>query len=127
GDTATYMQYAFARICGIFRKAGLTREAVRSDATGSILLQHDAERALGLQLLRFEEALSHVAQEYRPNVLTNYLYETANAFSSFYEHCPVAKEENPEIRMSRLKLSELTARTIEQGLSLLGIETSEKM
>lgn len=127
GDTATYMQYAFARICGIFRKTGLTREAVRADRTASISLQHDAERALGLQLLRFEEALANVAQEYRPNLLTNYLFETANAFSSFYEHCPVAKEENPELKLSRLKLCELTARTIEQGLSLLGIATSEKM
>ncbi len=127
GDTATYMQYAFARICGIFRKAGLSREEVQADTTAAISLQHDAERALGLQLLRFEEALANVAQEYRPNLLTNYLFETANAFSSFYEHCTVAKEEDPKIRMSRLKLCNLTARTMKQGLSLLGIDTSDRM
>ena len=127
GDTATYMQYAFARICGIFRKAGLSREEVQADPTAPISLQHDAEQALGVQLLRFEEALANVAQEYRPNLLTNYLFETANAFSSFYEHCTVAKEEDPSIRMSRLKLCDLTARTIKRGLSLLGIETSDRM
>jgi len=127
GDTATYMQYAFARICGIFRKAGLAREEVQADTTAPISLQHEAERALGLQLLRFEEALANVAQEYRPNLLTNYLFETANAFSSFYEHCTVAKEEDPNTRMSRLKLCDLTARTMKQGLSLLGIETSDRM
>ena len=127
GDTATYMQYAFARICGIFRKAGLAREEVQADTTALISLQHEAERALGLQLLRFEEALANVAQEYRPNLLTNYLFETANAFSSFYEHCTVAKEEDPNTRMSRLKLCDVTARTMKQGLSLLGIETSDRM
>ncbi len=127
GDTATYMQYAFARICGIFRKAGLSREEVRADETTPIQLQHDAERALGLQLLRFEEALTNVAQEYRPNLLTNYLFDTANAFSSFYEHCSVVKEEDAKIRLSRLKLCDLTARTIKLGLSLLGIETSDRM
>ncbi len=127
GDTATYMQYAFARICGIFRKAGLSREEVRADTAAPISLQHEAERALGLQLLRFEEALANVAQELRPNLLTNYLFETANAFSSFYEHCPVVKEEDPQRRTSRLKLCDLTARTIKQGLGLLGIETSDRM
>jgi len=126
GDTATYMQYAYARICGIFRKAGVERETIRN-SDQSIQLGHDAERALAFQLLRFDEALAATAQEYRPNFLTNYLFETANTFSTFYDKCPVASEEDEAVRLSRLKLCETTARILEQGLSLLGIKTSERM
>lgn len=126
GNTATYMQYAFARVNGIFRKGDISPDDVRTSPQ-PILLDHPAERALGMQLVRFSEALAEVTIEYRPNLLTSYLYDLAKAFTSFFENCPVLKAESLETRMSRLMLCYLTARTIKQGLSLLGIEVVEKM
>ena len=126
GDTATYLQYAFARVCGIFRKGGIDRSACRS-AGGEILLDHPAERALALQLIRFSEALDDAAVECRPNFLTHYLFETANCFSTFFEQCPVLKAESPPSRTSRLLLADLTARILAKGLDLLGIHTIEQM
>ncbi len=126
GDTATYLQYAFARVCGIFRKGGVDRSACRA-AGGRIELAHPAERTLALQLIRFSEALDDAATECRPNFLTNYLFETANCFSTFFEHCPVLKAEAESVRTSRLLLADLTARVLAQGLELLGIQTIEQM
>ncbi|MFN7805705.1 MAG: arginine--tRNA ligase [Planctomycetaceae bacterium] len=126
GDTATYMQYAYARVCGIVRKGEIDRESLRQ-GTARIELQHPAERALALQLLRFHETLDGVALDFRPNVLTNWLYETANRFSTFFENCPVLKAETESLKQSRLLLADLTARCLEKGLSLLGIETIERM
>ncbi|MCA8987885.1 MAG: arginine--tRNA ligase, partial [Planctomycetaceae bacterium] len=126
GDTATYMQYAYARVGGIFRKAGIEPEQLAT-GTNNWQLDHPAERALALQLLRFEEALINCAQEYRPNLLTNYLYETAKKFSAFFDQCPVVKMEDESVRQSRLRLCHLTARVIRQGMELLGIETSSRM
>ena len=80
-----------------------------------------------MQLLRFSEALDDVVADHRPNFLTNYLFETANCFSTFFEQCPVLKAESEEIRASRLLLADLTARVLSQGLSLLGIQTIEQM
>ena len=126
GDTATYMQYAYARVCGIVRKGGVDRAALR--ASGSpIVLGEPAERALALQLNRFAEALEGVAEDYRPNILTEYLFQTAGAFSTFYDQCPVQKAETDALRISRLLLCDLTARVIATGLNLLGIETIEQM
>ena len=126
GDTATYMQYAYARVCGILRRAEVDRESLRQSGA-TIQLSHNAERQLVLALLRFPEALAQAAAEYRPNYLTDYLFKTAGVFSGFYEHCPVAKAETDELRNSRLLLCDLTARVIAQGLELLGIHTSERM
>jgi len=126
GDTATYMQYAFARVCGIFRRGGIDREELRRKA-GAISLEAPAERALALQLVRFSEALDQAAVECRPNFLTQYLFETANCFSTFFEQCPVLKAETEALRTSRLLLADLTARVIARGLNLLGIETIEQM
>ena len=126
GDTATYMQYAHARVCGIFRKGEIDREALRAEPS-PLLLEHAAERALGLQLGRFGQALQEVVQEYRPNLLTNYLFETANCFSTFYNEHSVLKEEDAAVRVSRLKLCDLTARILHQGLALLGIDSPERM
>jgi arginyl-tRNA synthetase len=131
GNTATYMQYAHARVRSIFAKGqrdagiGVSDTAAASGAT--IKLEAPAERALGLELLRFSEALDAVASDYRPNHLTNYLFELANRYSTFYEQCPVLKAETPERRASRLALCDLTARTLKQGLALLGIDVVEKM
>jgi arginyl-tRNA synthetase len=126
GNTATYMQYAFARVNGIFRRGNIAAEEVRASAL-PIQLTIPAERALGIQLIRFSEALAEVTVDYRPNILTSYLYDLARAFTSFFENCPVLKAETAELKMSRLMLCDLTARTIKQGLNLLGIEVAEKM
>ena len=126
GNTATYMQYAYARVRSIFAKGGVDVEALRRSGA-AIVLPSAAERALGLELLRFSEALDLVMADYRPNQLTAYLFELANRYSTFFEQCPVLKAETPELRQSRLLLCDLTARTIHKGLELLGIDVVEKM
>ena len=126
GNTATYMQYSYARVRSIFRKANADAATLRQ-GDAKIVLSQPAERALGVALLRFEEALQDVLVDYRPNVLTAYLFDVAKAYSAFFEKCPVIKAETPELRNSRLLLCDLTARTIQQGLALLGIGTAERM
>jgi arginyl-tRNA synthetase len=126
GNTATYMQYAYARTRSVFRKAGITAQAIREKAP-SIALSHSAERGIGVRLLRLPEVLEFAAEEYKPNVLTDYLFELANAFSTFWEECPVLKAESAERRDSRLALCDLTARTLKFGLGLLGIDVVERM
>jgi len=126
GNTATYMQYAYARVRSIFAKGKVDVDALR--ATGSpILFSHPAERALGLELLRLAEAIDLVVDDYRPNQLTSYLFDLSNRYSTFYEHCPVLSAEPDEVRRSRLLLCDLTARTIRKGLELLGIDVVERM
>src|SRR5262249_41190330 len=122
----TYMQYAFARVCGIFRKGNVDRAALRRQG-GAVVLGAPAERSLALQLARFSEAIDEAASDCRPNILTQYLFQTANAFSTFFDHCPVMKAEWEGLRTSRLLLADLTARVISRGLDLLGIQTIEKM
>ncbi|HVJ82421.1 MAG TPA: arginine--tRNA ligase, partial [Planctomycetia bacterium] len=124
GDTATYMQYAYARTRGILRRAEAAG-LVAGDAP--IVLSLPAERQLGVQLTRFPEAVTAMVNDYRPNLLTSYLFDLANGFSSFYDACSVMKEPDPALRASRLKLVDLTGRVIQKGLDLLGIRTPEKM
>lgn len=126
GDTATYIQYANARINGIFRKGGVDLESLRSHKD-SLRLEQAAERALTIQLLSFADVLAVVEREMRPNALTQFLFETADRFSTFYQECPVLKEEDEHVRISRLLLCDLTTRTLTQGLSLLGIDAPEQM
>ncbi len=126
GNTATYMQYAYARVRSIFAKGNVDVEALRA-SRAPILLGTPAERALGLELLRFGEALDLVVEDYRPNQLTGYLFDLANCYSTFFENCPVLRAETAELRQSRLVLCDLTARTIRQGLELLGIDVVDKM
>jgi arginyl-tRNA synthetase len=126
GNTATYMQYAYARVLSIFRRGGIDIEMVRRQRP-AVSLGQPAERALGLELLRFSEAIDFVLADYRPNQLTTYLFDLANRFSTFFEECPVLKAETAELRDSRLLLCDLTARTIKKGLELLGIEVVGKM
>jgi len=126
GNTATYMQYAYARVRSIFAKGGVDVESLRAGRP-PIVLDSPAERALALQLLRFAEALDLAVLDYRPNQLTSYLFELAECYSTFYESCPVLKAETDPLRQSRLLLCDLTARTIQKGLELLGIEVVEKM
>jgi arginyl-tRNA synthetase len=126
GNTATYMQYAYARVRSIFVKGGVDIERLRG-AGAAITLGTPAERALALELLRFGDALALAMTDYRPNQITGYLFDLAKCFSAFFENCPVLKAETPELRDSRLLLCDLTARTIRQGLDLLGIGVEEKM
>src|SRR5207302_2085084 len=126
GNTATYMQYAYARIRSIFRKGS---EAVESFRRHPPLpyLEQPQERALALQLLRLEEVLESAAQEYKPNVITGYLWDLAKSYSGFYQNCPVLKADTPVLRQSRLLLCDLTARAVQLSLQLLGIQTVERM
>ncbi|MCK4601699.1 MAG: arginine--tRNA ligase, partial [Phycisphaerae bacterium] len=122
GNTAPYMQYAYARIRSIFRRGGLSDEA----AAGNIVISEPAERALAVKLLQFPETVEVAAAECTPHLLCNYLFELAGAFMGFYEGCPVLKSDEP-LRASRLMLCRLTAGTVSTGLELLGIETPEQM
>lgn len=124
GNTAPYMQYAFTRVQSIFRKAGVTPESLQSD----IVICTEQEKTLAIKLLQFSEVLDQVAREALPHLLCTYLYEIASLYMTFYEACPILKEGiEPEIRDSRLRLCHLVARTIEQGLELLGIQVMERM
>jgi arginyl-tRNA synthetase len=126
GNTGTYMQYAYARCRSIFRKGQADEARFRADPP-AVRITHPAERALALQLLRFEDALLTAAAESMPHHITGYLWDLAKAFSGFFENCPVLTAETPELRDSRLLLVDLTARVIRQGLDLLGIRTVERM
>ncbi|REK07473.1 MAG: arginine--tRNA ligase [Planctomycetota bacterium] len=126
GNTATYMQYAYARVFGSFAKGDIDVQELRASGA-AIDLSHPAERALAVGLLQFFEALEAAAAEYRPNLLTTYLFDVAGAFSIFFDQCPVLKAETEELRTSRLLLCDLTARTLKQGLDLLGIKVVDKM
>jgi arginyl-tRNA synthetase len=126
GNTATYMQYAHARVNSIFHKAGVNPAALRG-AAGEISIGQPAERALALAVLQFSEALDLVAADYLPNFLTTYLFELANRYSTFFEQCHVIRADSDELRNSRLRLCDLTARTLRLGLGLLGIHAVEKM
>ena len=99
---------------------------LRSDPP-EVVLQSPHERALALQLLRLEEALTDSAADYKPNHITAYLWDLAKAYSTFYNACPVLKAGTPELRRSRLLLCDATARAIQLGLKLLGIGTVDRM
>jgi arginyl-tRNA synthetase len=126
GNTATYMQYAYARCRSIFREGEANDAASRSTPT-TVLITQPAERSLALQLLKFEEVLSNAAAEYLPHYITQYLWDVAKAFSGFYEACPVLKAPSMDLKQSRLLLVDLTGRVIHTALGLLGIRTVERM
>jgi arginyl-tRNA synthetase len=122
GDTAPYLQYSHVRIRSIFRKLDSPFDA----STAEIHLNEEAEIHLVRLLVRFGEVLPTILDDFRPNLLANYVLELARAFHSYFEACPVLKAEEP-IRSSRLALCELTSRTLKQGLYLLGINVPERM
>ena len=122
GNTGPYLQYAAARIRSILRSAGPDSSPVQTQ----ISVSHDAERALALVLLDFGSVVSQVGDRLEPHRLCGYLFDLAQVFSVFYEHCPVLKADQAT-RESRLALSALTLRTLVEGLSLLGLETPEQM
>ncbi|MBQ9874928.1 MAG: arginine--tRNA ligase [Thermoguttaceae bacterium] len=130
GNTATYMQYAYARVRSIFARGGIDAEKLRrefADGSRTLALGTPEERALAFELTNFQVALETVAKDYRPNWLTAYLYVLANKYSAFFEKCPVLKADDENVKASRLLLCDLTARTIAKGLELLGIQTVERM
>ncbi len=126
GNTGTYLQYAYARVRSIFRKGAIEPESIR-ERRPTMAISHPAERALGVRLLRLPEVLELAYSELKPNILTDYLFDLANAFSTFYQECPVLKAESAERRDSRLALCDLTARILKFGLNLLGIDVVDRM
>jgi len=126
GNTATYMQYAYARVRSIFAKGRVEVDALRASGA-PIVLGTPAERAMAVELVQFGEALDLVLADYQPNQLTSYLFDLANRYSTFFEQCPVLRADSDELRTSRLLLCDLTARTIRCGLELLGIDVVDKM
>ncbi|MEU1692625.1 arginine--tRNA ligase [Streptomyces hirsutus] len=123
GDTSVYLQYAYARIQSILRKAP---EGVRPSAHPELAL-HEAERALGLHVDAFAETVADAAREYAPHKLAAYLYQLASLYTSFYDKCPVLKAESPDQVANRLFLCDITARTLHRGMALLGIRTPERL
>ena len=123
GNTGPYLQYAHARICSIFRRAGIERASVRG---ATILLDTPQERALAMRLLAYPTAIDVTLQSYSPHKLCTYVYDLASDFTAFYEHCPVLKADEP-VRSSRLALCDITARTLQHALDLLGIDAPEQM
>ena len=122
GATAPYLQYAYSRIQSIFRKAEVTQ------FSKNIQIIEPQEKALALKLLQFEDVIDAVISECTPNLLCNYLYELASLYMSFYEACPILKEDiNTDIKESRLALCDLIAKTLKQGLDILGIEVMDRM
>jgi arginyl-tRNA synthetase len=122
GDTGPYLQYAHARIRSIFRRAGVAPPAPGAAPQ----LGEPSERALALQLLRFAGAVEAAAETYSPSKLCTYLFDLATSFTTFYEACRVLVDDE-SVRASRLGLCDLTARVLELGLSLLGMEAPEQM
>jgi len=124
GNTAPYMQYAYTRVLSVFRKADIDESVL---ARTQVTITEDREAQLAARLLQFEETLSVVARDGTPHVMCAYLYDLAGLFSGFYEHCPILSAESEAVRNSRLKLAQLTAKTLKLGLDTLGIETVERM
>ena len=122
GNTAPYLQYSYARVKSIFRRAELDESAL----SGTIEIGEPAERALAVKIVQYGEVVDAVARECYPNALCNYLYELAELYMKFYESCPVLRAED-RVRDSRLQLCSLTAQVISRGLGLLGIGTVERM
>jgi arginyl-tRNA synthetase len=122
GDTAPYLQYSYVRVRSIFRKLG---QVVQLDQA-AVAIVADSEVQLARMLVRFSEVVPSLLEDFRPNLLANYLLELAKAFHSFFEACPVLKSEG-ETQNTRLVLCELTSRVLEKGLGLLGIGVPERM
>ncbi|ORF01478.1 arginine--tRNA ligase [Snodgrassella alvi] len=120
GNTAPYLQYAYTRVQSVFRKAGTW------DNNAAITLNEAMEQQLAVELLKFEDVLDSVANTSYPHYLAAYLYQIATLFSRFYEACPILKADE-DTRNSRLQLTSLTGKTLQQGLALLGIDTLETM
>ena len=120
GNTAPYLQNAHVRVRSIFRKLDAPWQP-----PATLTLKEPAEIALAKKVVQFAETVPQVLEDFRPNILANYLFELANTFHAFYEACPVLKAEEPA-RRTRLALCDLTARILHKGLALMGIRAPEK-
>jgi arginyl-tRNA synthetase len=128
GNTGPYLQYAAARVRSIFRNAGLEPTLTGSGAEGRRVVVRDAgERDLALALLGYGSVVAQVGDALEPHRLAAYLFDLAQTFSTFYEHHPVLKAEDSELRESRLALSALTLAVLVEGLGLLGVDSPEQM
>ncbi|MDG1872302.1 MAG: arginine--tRNA ligase [Mariniblastus sp.] len=126
GNTATYLQYAYARVQGIVRKTEADMEAIRANPV-EFVFDQPIERQLGVKLIQFGEALDEVLVDYKPNILCNYLHELAQLFAQFFSQCSVKDAGSEALKISRLQMCDLTARTIKTGLEVLGIKVLDKM
>ena len=126
GNTATYLQYGYARVQGIVRKTGADMEAIRANPV-PFEFAESIERQLGVKLIQFGESLDEVLVDYKPNILCNYLFELSQLFAQFFDQCSVKDAASDSLKTSRLQLCDLTARTIKTGLGLLGIGVLDKM
>ena len=124
GNTAPYMLYAYVRVQGISRKGNIDFDQLGADA--KMILKEEEELVLAKHILQLGEVLQEVEEDLRPNRLCQYLFELSQKFNLFYDRCPVLQAEEP-LRTSRLVLSDVTARTLKLGLSLLGITVLERM
>ena len=127
GNTAPYLQYAGARIRSIGRKAKAEGVDASQVANAAISLGESAERELALSILGFADVVAEVAAGSTPHRLCTYLFDLAQAFTSFYEQCPVLIAETPELRDSRLRLSAIVLEVLQAGLGVLGIRVPERM
>ena len=125
GNSGPYLQYAHARVRSIFRRGEIDDTTFLASA--GVVITEDAERALVLQLLSLAEVVDSVVETLQPHRLATYLFELAQAFTGFFEQCPVLRAPDEATRTSRLALCELTARTLSLGLGLLGIEAPDRM
>jgi arginyl-tRNA synthetase len=125
GNSAPYLQYAYARISSVYDKYH-DRFPENDLNQCSIIIEQDIERRLAVKLARFPAAVHGAAENYRPNILADYLYDLAQIYSSFYQNVPFLKAEEG-IRESRIRLCRHTARILKKGLDLLGIQTRERI
>ena len=122
GNSGPYLQYAYARVCSLMDKAAISMDQVAS----GFAVATPVEKQLALQLLQFGPTVLRAAENYKPSVLADYLFQTAQLYSSFYQRSPILKSE-PEVRDARLALCALFGKVLAKGLSLLGIETPSRI
>lgn len=125
GNTGPYLQYTYARIMSVFRK--LNGENIGYNEESEIILESDIERDLSLMLLNFPNIVVKAGETYRPNLIADYLFETAKTFSTFYNQKHIANETDLALRNSRITLASKTAHVLKAGLDLLGIKTVDRM
>lgn len=132
GNTGPYMQYAHARVCSIFAKAGIDPNQADGSAgpgvaMNAIRIVHPAEKQLALALLRYGGVVVDVARTLEPHRLCTFLYGLADTYNTFYQECPVLKADDEATRISRLRLCDLVRRVLADGLGLLGIQAPQRM
>ncbi len=128
GNSGPYLQYAYARVCSLLEKSGKVeeREGGKVEEAGGFGVAEPAEKRLALALLEFPGAVVRAAEAYKPSVLADYLFQTAQLYSSFYQNAPILKSE-PAVRAARLRLCSLFGKVLRTGLGLLGIETPSRI